>query len=285
MVKFLLAASISATIAASSQTARQIAEPKSLYDLIVELPKLVHDKRMDFGSYSEEITRVSKANPGAFSAAVPALSANLRDQDPEVQLDTVAILYGLSIGSGDQSPIIALSDPLANILSSGQESPRVLSLATVSLLGGKAPEGLVGPITAILNQNGVSNRLTLAAAETLMNIRPLDVNTQAIVLSKMNDVATPEQLRCQMIGVTANEIVGQAVTDNVISVANTSPDKHLRDCAMHAAERIGLRALTPISGHLQQVVDDPSESSDSKSIAAHALKIQAQTVQYSPQRK
>ena len=247
--------------------------PKTLPELAAVLPELVHaqQKPFDFGPFSEAMTIALQRDPASAYDAIPVLSKDLQDADPEVQRYTIAVLYGMTMRQDASELLAPVFAQLADAITSANQYTQSMALLTVASLKTKAPDIVVSPTRKLLQARSSSDRVTLAAAGALVAMRPTDETIQTEVLSAINDPKVSEQLRVQLVDGTAEWGVGPLIVNNVVRLVNTSEDKQMRDAAISGATKIGPNALSRVVDRLQQIKDNPTESAQSHQLADQAL--------------
>lgn len=252
---------------------------QTLPELIAQIPHLPVNNPSLQGTFSESLTAAYYRAPASFKETRPAIMANLRNPEPEVQFQTLITLSALTMYSGDNQMVLSLADQISSILRNGSESSRLAAMLNIGVLGQKAPDVFVPPLEFMLQQRDMSERLTIAAAGTLMDIRPQSEKDVDLVASIVNDPTRPVELRGQVLGSSSHETAGPKLIQLVVSLASSSPEKQMRDVAISCAESIGQKALTPLTPVLKTIANDATESAQSKHVASNALKAMHLTVQ------
>ncbi len=260
-----------ALLASSLPVAAQSALPQSLPELAALLPSLVHSKQMKFGPFSDAMATALQRDPGSAAAAMPALSHDLQDADPEVRIETLAILQGLAMMPNGAALLEPVAAQVAGTIASPNESVSSLSLLTLTNLRQNAPEVMIAPAEHTLTNKASSDRVVMAAAQALMTARPMSDTAQAAVLAVVNDSTRSVRVRGGVLVMSASPFVGPRVIDGVVNAVNTSQDKQLRDAAIIAASKIGSKATVRVSDELTRIANDSTESLSSHQIAHRAL--------------
>jgi len=288
MKRFLFVIALSTAFASAqtssdpipSVTIRTVNFPQTLPELVALLPALAHDKQLTpsfiensqwFGPYTEAADKALHSDPNSAFDAIPALAKNLQDPDPHVQSMSFIMLASFAAVPIDYPKLVApLSAQIANAISTNNPSTNA-ALSVVAWLARKLPDIYVKPLEQLLLTKPCPANNAELAARILMQTVPGDLPAQKAVLSVLNDTSCDKMARWGVL-VSANHNVGDLIIDNVVQTVNTSDDKDIRDAAIIAAKKIGYRALMRISDRLNQIVHDPSESSQSQKNAQDALK-------------
>jgi HEAT repeat protein len=244
--------------------------PQTLPELAKMLPSLVHEKKFELGSFSDAVDLALRNDQSSTSAAIPLLSMDLRDPDPDVQFNTLVVMGTLAAQRENADLFQPVMPQLAAAISSGSQYSQAAAIYVISELGPTVSDPVIVPIERLLLSRP-SDKLTLLAAEALMMTRPSDETAQRDVISAINDSGRSIELRQQILHVSSVEGVGSEIISNVLQIVETSEDKRLRDAAIRAAEQIGPSALNPIHERLVQIAQDPSESLASHRLVHHAL--------------
>ncbi len=270
-----------------SVTIRTVNFPQTLPELVALLPALIHDKQLTpghvtnsawFGPFTEAADKALHSDPHSATDAISALSKNLQDPDNEVQYFSLILLYNFSTVRPDYVDLVApLSGQIAHAISSDDRMTQNAALSiTLSIFLGfqtrqrQTPAIYIEPIEKLLLTKPCSDNTPLASG-ALMHALPTDETAQTDVLSVLNDTNCPRMVRWNVLFLSSNSKVGNLIVDNIVHTANTSDDIVIRDMAITGAKKIGQRALIRIADHLNQIVHDPSESSQSQKNAQDAL--------------
>lgn len=219
--------------------------PQTLPELAKSLPALIHHKQFQMGPFSDAVDAALRKDPESVASAIPALSEDLSDPDPNVQFNTLAVLSALATpqNAGLFAPVFP---KLAKAISSDEQYSQGLAIYTVAEFGQKVPDSVVLEIEKLLVSRP-SDRLTKSSAQALMITRPKDDTAQNDIISAINDPNRSVELRRQILIASSIQGVGSQIINNVVQIVNTSEDKNLRDAAIEAADQIGPSALAPFT--------------------------------------
>ncbi len=267
----LLFTSVILVSSVQAQTGQQL--PSTLPQLAAVLPALVHAGKYQRGPFSDAVDGALRKDPSSAIQAAAICARNLGDPDPQVRIETLAVLHAIAITSQGPIALKPINDQLAHLLLQEDEWSQRLTLLIVTDLRENTSDSFAVPLEQLMRATNVPDRNRIGAASALALARPTDPGAQNAIVNVINDASLSSELRSQIISFTATPYVGTTITDNAVHLANTSTDKEIRDAAISAVTKIGPDAVVRIKDRLIAIQNDTTESLYSHRVASAALRM------------
>ncbi len=264
-----LFASVVLIWSAQAQVGQQL--PGTLPQLVAVLPDLLHQGKYQRGPFSDAVDQALSNDPSSAFQAASICAKNLEDADPQVRVETLAVLHAIAISPQGPNALKPIENEIAQLLVQEDEWSQRLTLLIVIDLKQNASDTFTGPLEQLVQEANIPDRNRVGAAAALASARPTDTGAQNVIVNAINDTSLSTISRSQILSSTASPSAGVLICENAVRLANTSTDKSIRDAAISAVTKIGPAAVAKVKTRLAAIQNDSAESLGSRRVASDAL--------------
>ena len=124
-----------------------------------------------------------------------------------------------------------------------------------------------------LQKTDVSDDFGIHLAGELARTRPNDQDAQNAVLAYLNKPGMDDSHKAALIDEIAYPYLAEKAVQEIVDLANISPQGKLRNAAIKACGKIGPRAVIQIKDKLDSIIANPAERGESRNTANMALSV------------